>query len=281
MSNPEVKTRPVSTSVHPPSFVPDWVTEPRTVPEVIIRKKRQLHPVKPTIHYPESDGMPMAESTVQYKNLTNIEGNVSILYKDDPNVFIAADLFWYPVEGSNEIKYAPDVMVVFGRPKTDRGSYQQWEEENIAPQVVFEIWSPGNTQESKDKKFKFYDLYGAEEYYTYDPNKGEMEGWLRRNGALQKIPKLDGWRSPRLGIQFRLVPGPNGRKRMKLYYPDGRPFLTRIEEFEAREAAEAKAQTEAAARAEAEAEVERTKALLKAAMEQLQKAGISLPDDAS
>ena len=75
---------------------------------------------------------------------------------------------------------------------------------------------------------------------------------------------------------------------MKLYYPDGRPFLTRIEEFEAREAAEAKAQaaetkvqTEAAARAEAEAEVERTKALLKAAMEQLQKAGISLTDDAS
>ena len=35
-------------------------------------------------------------------------------------------------------------MVVFGRPKGRRGSYRQWEEDNIPPQVVFEILSPGN-----------------------------------------------------------------------------------------------------------------------------------------
>ncbi|EAM49910.1 conserved hypothetical protein [Crocosphaera watsonii WH 8501] len=29
-------------------------------------------------------------------------------------------------------------MVVFCRPKEERGSYQQWKEDNIAPQVVFE-----------------------------------------------------------------------------------------------------------------------------------------------
>jgi Uma2 family endonuclease len=32
-------------------------------------------------------------------------------------------------------------MVVFGRSKGDRGSYQQWKEDNIPPQVVFEILS--------------------------------------------------------------------------------------------------------------------------------------------
>ncbi len=32
-------------------------------------------------------------------------------------------------------------MVVFGRPKGDRGSYKQWLENQIAPQVVFEILS--------------------------------------------------------------------------------------------------------------------------------------------
>ncbi len=37
-------------------------------------------------------------------------------------------------------------MVAFGRPKGERGSYQQWKENNIPPQVVFEILSPGNTQ---------------------------------------------------------------------------------------------------------------------------------------
>ncbi|MCL1468412.1 hypothetical protein [Argonema galeatum] len=52
---------------------------------------------------------------------------------------------WYPVEGNNTIRPAPDVMVVFARPKgespsktlCDRGSYQQWRENNIPPQVVF------------------------------------------------------------------------------------------------------------------------------------------------
>lgn len=52
-------------------------------------------------------------------------------------------LLWYPVESHPEIRTAPDVLVVFGRPKGHRGSYKQWEEDNIPPQVVFEILSPG------------------------------------------------------------------------------------------------------------------------------------------
>ena len=64
----------------------------------------------------------------------------------------AGDLFWYPVKGSNRIKLAPDTMVVFGRPKGQRGSYRQWEEDNIPPQVVFEILSPGNSKDEMTRK---------------------------------------------------------------------------------------------------------------------------------
>ncbi|WP_204103995.1 MULTISPECIES: Uma2 family endonuclease, partial [Spirulina sp. CCY15215] len=79
-------------------------------------------------------------------------------------VFIAADLLWYPVkltkqqilEQEEPQKQAPDVMVVLGRPKGDRGSYRQWEEENIAPQVAFEILSPGNKKKDMETKFNFY-----------------------------------------------------------------------------------------------------------------------------
>jgi Uma2 family endonuclease len=77
-------------------------------------------------------------------------------------VFVAGDLLWYPVEGNNKIRNAPDVMVAFGRPKGDRGSYMQWKEENIAPQVVFEILSPGNTLTEMNKKQVFYDRYGKD-----------------------------------------------------------------------------------------------------------------------
>jgi len=68
--------------------------------------------------------MPMAENTEQYTKLTTIKGNIEYLFKPDPNVFIAGDLFWYPVEGHNDIVYAPDVLVAFGRPKGKRGSYK-------------------------------------------------------------------------------------------------------------------------------------------------------------
>jgi len=42
------------------------------------------------------------------------------LFQDDPNVFVAGDLLWYPTEGNNVIRAAPDAMVIFGRPKGDR-----------------------------------------------------------------------------------------------------------------------------------------------------------------
>jgi Uma2 family endonuclease len=47
-------------------------------------------------------------------------------------------------------------MVAFGRPKGYRGSYKQWEGDNIPPQVVFEVLSPGNSPAEMDLKFQFY-----------------------------------------------------------------------------------------------------------------------------
>src|SRR4051812_22137589 len=103
-----------------------------------------LHP-GPTIQYPDSDGKPMAENTLQLRWIVTLFGNLAALFRDRDDVFVAADLLWYPVEGQNEVRAAPDVLVVFGRPKGDRGSYMQWEEANVPVTVAFEILSPGNT----------------------------------------------------------------------------------------------------------------------------------------
>ena len=62
-------------------------------------------------------------NTKQFRLITLIQGNLAALYRNDPNVFIAGDLLWYPVEGEPTIRRAPDTMVVFGRPKGDRGAY--------------------------------------------------------------------------------------------------------------------------------------------------------------
>ncbi|MEG4110119.1 Uma2 family endonuclease, partial [Microcoleus sp. S13_C5] len=71
------------------------------------------------IIYPSSDGQPMAESTIQYELIVKIKEGCESLFKDNPNVFVAADLLWYPVEGKPEISQAPDTMVIFGKPNGD------------------------------------------------------------------------------------------------------------------------------------------------------------------
>ena len=111
------------------------------------------------IIYPDCDGNPMSDNTKQFRWIVTIKENLDLLFADNPDVFVAGDLLWYPVEGNNTIRVAPDAMVAFGRSKGDRGSYQQWREEDIPPQVVFEILSPGNRLGEMSKKLKFYERY--------------------------------------------------------------------------------------------------------------------------
>jgi Uma2 family endonuclease len=173
------------------------------------------------IIYPSSDGQPMAESTIQYKLIVKIKEGCESLFKNDPNVFVAADLLWYPVEGRPDISQAPDTMVIFGRPKGERPSYMQFLEDNIAPQVVFEIRSHNDRQTKMNKKLSFYQRHGVEEYYLYDPERNELEGWQRIEGNLEVIEPMEGWISPRLGVRFEL-----GEDGLEIYQPDGEAFVS-------------------------------------------------------
>ena len=177
---------------------------------------------RPDVIYPDSDGKPMAENTLQYRWIVTIKEGIDRVYRPDPNVFVAGDLLWYPVEGDPKIRMAPDTLVAFGRPKGDRGSYIQFREGGIAPQVVFEVLSPGNRPKEMTEKFQFYQKYEVEEYYIYDPDRIKLTGYLRKGGKLTAILKMDGWVSPRLGVRFRHV-----RNRTEALWPRRRALLDR------------------------------------------------------
>ena len=176
---------------------------------------------EPTIYYPDSDGMPMADNTLQWEWMVRIKENLEDVYADDPQVFVAGDLLWYPVKGDNKTRVAPDAMVAFGRPKGRRGSYRQWEEDGVSPQVVFEVLSPGNRFGEMMDKFEFYRDHGVEEYYLFNPDNNALEGWTRQVGNLVKITAIDGWISPRLGIRFVL-----SEDGLEIFRPTGERFLT-------------------------------------------------------
>jgi Uma2 family endonuclease len=197
------------------------------------------------IIYPDRDGLPMSDNTKQFRWIVTIKENLELIYTQNPDVFVAGDLLWYPVEGNNTIRQAPDVMVALGRPKGDRGSYQQWREEGIAPQVVFEILSPGNRMGEMNRKLRFYEQYGVSEYYIYDPDRVDFAGWLRNGDRLESIEEPNNWTSPLLGICFKLEAG-----ELEIDRPDGSPFLSFVDLDLRRQAAEQRADT-AEQRAEA------------------------------
>lgn len=192
------------------------------------------------IIYPNSDGKPMADNTLQFDWIVTIKGGLEAFFRDNPDVFVGGDLLWYPVEGDNKTRIAPDILVVFGRPKGYRGSYRQWQEGGIAPQLVFEILSPGNRPAEMRDKFNFYERLGVEEYYIYDPEKVRLRGWRRSDVTkpLQAISDIRGWVSPRLKIRFELELNREGELDLKLYRPDGRNLATYLEMDEQRSYAE-------------------------------------------
>jgi Uma2 family endonuclease len=182
-----------------------------------------ISPLRPKFVYPDSDGQPIADNTLQFRWIAKIEGGLEALFIDEPNVSVAGDLLWYPVEGRPDIRTAPDAMVAIGRPKGDRGSYMQWVEDRIATQVVFEVLSPGNRAGEMERKFQFYERHGVDEYYSYDPDRGDLVGWRRAGALLEEVPQMAGFLSPRLRIKFEPGEGPDN---LTIFGPDGERFLS-------------------------------------------------------
>jgi len=205
---------------------------------VTARPLAQITPPPGEIVYPDSDGEPMSDHTLQFSWIVRLRENLDALLPD----FVAGDLLWYPVEGSPTTRIGPDVLVAFGRPKGYRGSYMQWREAGIAPQVVVEVLSPNNTLREMMRKATFYNQFGVQEFITIDPDA--RTGWaLVRTGPgqFEEVPSINGWTSPLLGIRF-VREGDD----LAVYGPHGARFKSFAEEQAERLHATARAEHESA-----------------------------------
>jgi hypothetical protein len=199
----------------------------------------------------------MSDNTKQARWIFTLFGGLLAEFRHRDDVFVAADNLWYPVEGEPTIRVAPDVYVVFGRPKGDRMSYLQWEEDNLPLTVVFEVLSPSNTVREMDAKLVFYDEHGVEEYYSYNPDTDELKAWIRGQATLVRAWFQDSFTSPRLGIRFDLT-GPE----MRVFQSNGDPFLTydQLKTLQEQEHARAEQERQRAEQERQRAEQERQRA---------------------
>ena len=174
----------------------------------------------PDVFYPESDGMPMADNALQFRWMSLLRWNAEALLRHDRYVLISADHLIYPVRGNATIRIAPDVYIAYGPEKGDRGSYRVWEEGNVFPQVIFEVYSPSNTHAEMQIKREFCVRYGAEEFYIIYPEyPNDAEAWLRSGDHFVRVPEINGFASPRVGFRFVLEDG-----HLTVFGPDGREW---------------------------------------------------------
>ncbi len=211
------------------------------------------------IVYPESDGAPLGENTLQVQWIIALMNGFQAYFRDRADAFVAADLFWYPVEGEPTTVTAPDVMIAFGRPKGHRPSYKQWEERGVAPQVVFEVLSPSNTMPKRRTLAKFYERHGVEEFYEYDPDRRVLTYRLLTGKKFGPLTQTTGHTSARLGVRFEVPPA----EELRVIHPDGTPFRSYLELLDETAAAQDRIAEEQRSLAVARAKADRLAAKLR------------------
>jgi Uma2 family endonuclease len=132
----------------------------------------------PKVHYPSSDGKPMAESDFQRGPLMYAVEALRIHFQQQPDVYVSGNLFIYYEEGNPEAVVAPDVFVVRGVPNRDRSSYFVWKEQR-PPEFVLEITSKSTRGEDQGVKRGVYAYLGVREYFQFDPTGDYLRPPLR------------------------------------------------------------------------------------------------------
>ena len=149
-------------------------------------------PLHRDIHYPESDGEPMAETEIHLDVTIDLIQGLRRRYRDAPDVYVVGDMFLYYAQGDPRSVVSPDVFLVRGVPKTPRRrTYKLWEE-GKAPSLVIEVTSDSTRDEDVRKKKEIYEGLGIEEYFLFDPLgdylKPRLQGYRLEGGRYQRIP---------------------------------------------------------------------------------------------
>lgn len=196
------------------------------------------------VDYPESDGLPMAESDATRDYLIYGVEALTSHFQDHPQVYISGNLFIYYEQGNPKAVVAPDVFVVFGVEKKKRPSYKLWQENNKVPDFVIEVTSKSTASEDCGTKRGLYAYLGVKEYFQYDPTseylQPPLQGFRLIEGNYLQIPsqtedgKLSVF-SQVLGLELQLYD--DGE--MRFYNPNtGKKLNNPLENDRARQEAE-------------------------------------------
>ena len=166
------------------------------------------------VHYPESDGKPMAETDEHRDEMSDLIGAFRRFYANRDDVYVSGNLLLYYKEGDPKKRRAPDVFVVLGVENRQRRTYRLWEEE-VPPKLVIEVTSRGTKNEDQKEKRALYARLGVDLYFLYDPLAEYLEppfqGFRRVGNDYQPMVAPQGGPFPCPELGLNLVLDENGR----------------------------------------------------------------------
>ena len=128
------------------------------------------------------------------------------LWQERNDYFAAANLtiYYSPNQKKSEDFRGPDFFVVLGTERRlDRKSWVVWGEGGKYPDVIVEILSPSTAKIDRGQKKQIYqDIFRTPDYFWFDPETLEFQGFQLMEGQYQAIEPTDrGWLwSDRLGL---------------------------------------------------------------------------------
>lgn len=111
-------------------------------------------------------------------------------WRDRSDFFAAGNLtiYYSPQQRKSEFFRGPDFFVVLGTERKPRQSWVVWQEGGQYPHVIIEILSDSTAETDRGLKKQIYqDIFRTPEYFWFDPNSFEFQGFQLVGGQYQPL----------------------------------------------------------------------------------------------
>jgi Uma2 family endonuclease len=169
---------------------------------------------------------PPLETYLHLRQLILLLTCLDWLWRDRNDYFAAGNLtiYYSPKQRKSEDFRGPDFFVVLGTERKPRKSWVVWEEEGKYPNVIIELLSDSTADTDRGLKKQIYqDTFRTPEYFWFDPNTLEFQGFALIQGTYQAMqPNQRGWY---WSLQLQLFLGVEDGK-LRFFTPDQQLVLT-------------------------------------------------------
>lgn len=111
-------------------------------------------------------------------------------WRDRSDFFAAGNLtiYYSPQQRKSEFFRGPDFFVVLGTECKPRQSWVVWQEGGQYPHVIIEILSDSTAETDRGLKKQIYqDIFRTPDYFWFDPNSFEFQGFQLVGGQYQPL----------------------------------------------------------------------------------------------